>query len=122
MRVIHTVAHAVQEGPSNATVITRGGVAAYKTITEHFEVTLLMSVEELDAEATAILFGAFDIAHTVYIESDQDLRVNLWGLEGNFIDISAGFPLAIVSVTGFDSVWLNNLGLSQATVRVVLGA
>ncbi len=119
MRVVHTVEQAVQEGSANATVASRGGVSVYKTITEHIEKTMT-----LDASATdvAVTFTAITAVKTLFIESDQDLEVKLWGAAGDSLKLEATFPLAFVAIEAITEILLTNLSMSAATVKMILGA
>ena len=118
MRIAHTVAHAIQEGASNATLATRGGVTQYETITEHTEVYMLLAATSGDV---AVPLGGVSIVKTLYLEADQNVTVKLGGVDKDAIDLKANFPLALVMATGVATVHINNATATQATVKGVIG-
>lgn len=119
MRIAHSVSHAIQEGASSTTILVRGGSAAYKTITEHTVLHMILPKESGDV---SVSLGGISTAKTLYIEADQDITVKLGGTDKDPIDVKAGFPFALVMATGVTSVHIANPSEeSQAVVKGIIG-
>jgi len=120
MRIAHIVSHAVQEGTANATLVTRGGVAQYVTITEHTEYAEVLAKATTDA---ALHLGGITSVLSVYIEADQNIIVKLAATTAAAaINVKANFPLALVLSAGVAAIYVTNpSSTDDANLKVVLG-
>ena len=118
MRISHTVSHVVQEGAQNTTVLTRGGIAVYDTVTENTAYWMQLA----DAVANQELnLGGISTVKTLYIEADQNITVRL-ALNTNYaIDIKSSFPFALVMSVGVTAIYVTNASGATANLKVVLG-
>jgi hypothetical protein len=118
MRVVHNVGQVIQEGTGNTSVVTRGGVPVYHTITEHEEGLVLIAPA---TENQAVSLGGVASVTSLYVEADHDVTVKLGATDHEAISVKAGFPLALVMATGVAAVYISNPGATQTAVKVAVG-
>jgi hypothetical protein len=118
MRILHLASVELQEGAGEASLLTRGGSVNYKTITQYLAQTIVLAAL---SEDTSIPMTAITEVSVLHVDSDQDINIKLFGVDGSAIPIKAYFPFSIVLATPLTEIFIANLGASEAKVQVLIG-